>query len=410
MSIIPPHDKDGVIVDMVQIDKQPIYIVTYDDKPYLRIGVKPQNILYWVSPLSYENWRQSQLREKILQENSSKVDGDEMGSMKDKMLAGQEAGNPSRERKRSPKRPTFSTTSKQHGYVLDSETEEEGDTLATDAALDRQLNGSLTNPSELNVKPSRSTSTSLPLSTGPARQTRTSSTSASAPITTGSEAKHQRTYGPGGPHKNLETASSTKLASHRNGSGVRTTSRPSPTRISPGARTKRLQMKRRCTPSTSSKQKQSATLPAPVDEEDDDSQYEVDEILADEFRNDENGKRYLYYLLKWKGGGDDSWEPAKNVGRGLIAEYKQKKLGKIQMDNLDKAASRGTNDGPMHIDINTYSGGKRTRDRLPNDESDEDSLFVGRGPSSRGDCIRDAKGKDVDLTLFRQVIDDDTDY
>jgi hypothetical protein len=290
---------------------------------------------------------------------------------------------------------------------LGSETEGEGDAFATDAALDRQLklNVSLTNPSELDVKLSRPTTTSLEpekpprvknlLLSTPARQKRTS---ASASTTAKNEAKRQRSL-------------STKLASCTNGSRVRTRSRPSSTRIFTGANRKpTLQMTCRYPPPTSSKQKQSATLAlASTVEEDDDPQYEAVEVLAEEFRQEKKRELRLYYLIKWVGDWDDTWEPVENVGSDLIAEYRQKKHRETQVMNLDTAASRGTNYDPMHIDVNTNSGGNRTRDGLldNNDGSDEDSLFVDQRPSSRGNGIGRAERKEVESTLCGEVINDD---
>ena len=45
ISVMAPHDKDGIIEGRIIIDKVPMYIVTYEQHPYLRVSVKPQNIL-----------------------------------------------------------------------------------------------------------------------------------------------------------------------------------------------------------------------------------------------------------------------------------------------------------------------------------------------------------------------------
>ncbi|KAH9205106.1 hypothetical protein DL95DRAFT_397977 [Leptodontidium sp. 2 PMI_412] len=424
MSIMPPHDKNGVIVGMTQIDKQPRYVVSYADMPHLRISVKPQNILRWVSQPSYGNWKQSQLRDERLQEDALAKVGASDGRhiMKDKMLAGQEEGKLGKKRRRSlavenvVNVTTMAPSSVPGGKntsVLDSETEEEGDTLATDAALDRQLNGSLTNP--LSVRHSQSTTSpesktspkaKKTLLTAPGRQTKTSSTSASASTTVRYEAKRRRTYGHGGPHKNLvEATSVTKLASRTNDSSVRKRSRPSPTRISPGAHTKCLQTTTQRTTSTSSTPKQSATLPAPADEEDDESEWEVDEILEHELRKEGRGKPHLYYCIRWAGDWDDSWEPQENVGSGVVAEYWQKKRRETERMNLDKAVSRESNDDPMHVDVNINGGGNMTRHGLDDGyESDKDSLFVGQGLSSRGNGIGNAKGNEVEFSAARSLM------
>lgn len=50
---------EAEIIDLIQIGDQELYLVSYPDKPNLRISVKPKNILDWISPEVLELWKSS---------------------------------------------------------------------------------------------------------------------------------------------------------------------------------------------------------------------------------------------------------------------------------------------------------------------------------------------------------------
>lgn len=58
----PIHDKTGIIESMVRINKEPKYVVTYQEHPGLRVSVRPVNILNWVSPRTLEEYEYEQTR------------------------------------------------------------------------------------------------------------------------------------------------------------------------------------------------------------------------------------------------------------------------------------------------------------------------------------------------------------
>jgi hypothetical protein len=64
---MPPHDKDGIIEQMFTLYGDPQYIVTFEEKPWLRLAVKPENICKYVSVRTLEDWewKQTQLRTKL---------------------------------------------------------------------------------------------------------------------------------------------------------------------------------------------------------------------------------------------------------------------------------------------------------------------------------------------------------
>jgi hypothetical protein len=60
ITVMPPHDKDGFIIDKVQFSKQLRYLVGYEHYPQLKVSVEPQNILDWVSRHALEKWESDQ--------------------------------------------------------------------------------------------------------------------------------------------------------------------------------------------------------------------------------------------------------------------------------------------------------------------------------------------------------------
>ncbi|KAH8815489.1 hypothetical protein F5884DRAFT_747029 [Xylogone sp. PMI_703] len=65
ISLLLPHDKEGMILDLVNVSGSPRYLVGYK-RGHSQVGVKPQNILDWVSSRTLEDWefQQTNLREK----------------------------------------------------------------------------------------------------------------------------------------------------------------------------------------------------------------------------------------------------------------------------------------------------------------------------------------------------------
>src|ERR1700712_4749359 len=56
-TIMPVHDKDGIIDGKLHLEGEKFrYVVTYKDKPHLRVSVQPDNILDWVSPRTFERY------------------------------------------------------------------------------------------------------------------------------------------------------------------------------------------------------------------------------------------------------------------------------------------------------------------------------------------------------------------
>ena len=370
-----PHDEDAIIVGLAQLEKQSNrkpryrYIVGYENMRYLRIGVKPQNILSWVSERSYETWKQNH----IITIAPSSVPGGKRTQIEREAVF------------TSLKPPILPTPSPQRD--LDSEIDGRHDTLATNDSPKRQLNGSLTNQSQLDAKPSQSTTTSItpeipkpkgPLLIGTARKSSTSASESPKGIT---EAKRGRSYG-------HEATPATKLASDDMCSRVGTRSRPS-TRIPPEPFTKPLQTTSRRIPSTTTpKRKRSAIPPAPADEEDDELEWDVNRILNHKLVKKRRGKPRLYYYIRWMGDWDDSWEPKENVGLGAVTGYWQEKRRETQMTNLDKGVQRGSDQDPMQVDFNMNGGDNKMRDGGDDEyESNEASLFVGQELCSRGNGI-----------------------
>lgn len=67
ISVLPPHDRDGFIVERTLVAGELRYVVCYEDSPHLTVSVRVQNILDWVSRRTLEQW-ESEEYERYLQE------------------------------------------------------------------------------------------------------------------------------------------------------------------------------------------------------------------------------------------------------------------------------------------------------------------------------------------------------
>lgn len=64
ISVLPPHDKDGIIIEKTFIQKELRYIVGYEDNPHLKVCVRPDRILDWVSSRTLETWESEDYAQK----------------------------------------------------------------------------------------------------------------------------------------------------------------------------------------------------------------------------------------------------------------------------------------------------------------------------------------------------------
>lgn len=56
ISVLPPDDIDGFIIERSLVEGQLRYLVGYNDRPQLKVTVRAQNILDWVSSRTFEQW------------------------------------------------------------------------------------------------------------------------------------------------------------------------------------------------------------------------------------------------------------------------------------------------------------------------------------------------------------------
>ena len=65
------HDKTGYIIDKVFFKKELRYLVGFRDEPQLRVSVRPQNILNWVSEWEAEDWEERDFIQKEKEEEEA---------------------------------------------------------------------------------------------------------------------------------------------------------------------------------------------------------------------------------------------------------------------------------------------------------------------------------------------------
>jgi Chromo (CHRromatin Organisation MOdifier) domain len=466
LTVMPVHDKDGIIEGEVKMNGQQMYIVSYEPQPYLRVGVKPQNILDWVSSRTFEEWEDAKTRANDQAEMAALLP--KIAAREQRKLLKERGANSSRaatapkktwsrKRKRpptpeppprssrkrrgvdteeeeavitNPRRPSLSTPTKQRGLadLLDVDSEEEH-SFAEETAefLNRQLNGTR-GRSKLAIELARSATTSPepkkinklikpPFPTFDGRETRSGSISS----THGAQGRETRSSSASGPsHQDSVAAMSSRQArliyeklerksQAKAGSLTKTYSYSG----KPPSSSQRLAATNPTRQKSETPRRKKSVTPKTDEEEDEDdeSEYEVETILADEYRLDKKQNPVLWYLIKWVGDWDHTWEPAANVGKEAIAEYQAKKAA---ANNKKKPVKKktsfdeemeNTSDDVLGIDpkdkgpqkIPSGSGGREDRtikDKgkikvpfgsggidLTGDDSDPDSLFVkGQSP------------------------------
>jgi hypothetical protein len=443
ITIMPPHDKKGIIIDEIKLGDSKDswrYIVSYDNEPTLRMSIKPERILNYVSARTYEkymadkeamaNLSAKDLRRLQREQEKPSLSRPAKRSRKrqrldatEKETAESELSTPRVGLARSPvvprpssagrkirleiaeepifssphsqrsRKPSFSSPSKQRGLaeLVPSESEEENDdtltteaalqhqlnedetddtamddalddTLATEAALERQFDENMRRQTGLLSLPISSPSTSPERTETKARvevfikpnkprsaedsrnQIRSSSTSTGNDNDNTPRQRNRPTSASVQPRRDSVASLSSREAAMvyedlekkkkaRKGSIAERHSRffsKSPDGITSKSTPK---PKKSATPPTK-KRKASASPSALEDEvdaipvgDDENDEYEVEDILDDEWRDDKDAKdgRTRYYLIKWAGDWDNTWEPAVNVGSDVRADYEKKK-------------------------------------------------------------------------------------
>ncbi|KAG4415667.1 hypothetical protein IFR04_011172 [Cadophora malorum] len=392
ISIMPEHEKDGIIVASFDVNHLPRYVVSYSDAPYLRMSVAPENILKYVSRRTFEAFEYMQAMEQEVR-SMGKSKGPKGGNASEaRDEEPKPKGKPGRKRKHalveaddekvgsrfkvivgpasrvarksieepepvftSPQRPTLASPSKQRGLadMMESESEEEED--STDIAIEAQLSNTMqSHPKSrlyMNVSlspspkpPSASKRKSKASTSGPrdvrsqSIQTRSSRSQSASVSTSANEAKRLRRK-----VRDESVATSSSLEAGKVYERVeREKSRSKTPSKNPGHFDKYSSTKNReQAAAAASTQKDVGKDDA--DEEDEElgeEEYEVDAILDErQYKVGKKGKTIVtYYLIKWVGNWPLSWEPAENVGSESIEEYERKKhMGLIKIGEAGAA-------------------------------------------------------------------------
>lgn len=408
---MPPHDKDGFIIDKVQFKKQLRYLVGYEQYPQLKVSIQPQNILDWISPYALEDWEakhydaeekrrkeeelpallaKDERRRKRLEALSRAATGIDGRKIKRKgptdessygrsgrsaksgrsrrNLRASHRGDPSRrdqpdeamiytspkqsQRSQQSQQPSLSTpTRKYAGIDTDLDSNGEG-SIDTDTAIQLQLGID-------DTVPSRSTSESADML---GIQTKSASAS-NAADSSGGELQDRRLFTPRRCSGVLPGVSAVAATSSREAlkiyEGIERKKKASVTPLisnttSPPNQKHAVSSPYNCSlPNTGGSKpvlaaSQSKTVPKvfqpdlgqeDMDNDSEESEYELNEIVDDDVRY-ENGKKLQYYLIDWVGDYANTWEPAENVSHGAIAEYKERIKKKRKAVRMSGSAER----------------------------------------------------------------------
>jgi hypothetical protein len=536
ITIMPPHDKKGIIIDEMKLGDSKDswrYIVTYDNEPTLRLSIKPERIRNYVSARTYEKY----MADKEAMANLSAKDLRRLQREQEKPFLSRPAKRGSRPAKRGKKRqhvdatkeetagsqlstphaglaqspvvhqpgsagrkrkledpkeptfasphlqrsriPSFSSPSKQRGLaeLVPSESEEENDdTITTEAALRRQLNEDETDDTVMDDAFDDTLATEAALERqfdeNMRRQTGFLSLRISSPSTsperTETKARVEVFIKPNKPRSAEDSMDQTRSfsisTSNNNDNTPRQRNRPTSASVQPrrdsvaslssreaamvyedlekkkkarkgsiaerhsrffskspdGIASKSTpKPKKSATPPTK-KRKASASPSALEDEvdaipvgDDENDEYEVEDILDDEWRDDKDSKdgRTLYYLIKWVGDWDNTWEPAVNVGSDVRADYEKKRRAeRLRKEREERSMSHDSRRGA--------NGKPKAKSHAPTlqYDSEEESLFLPGRPRARSVVVSNGrgkgkgKGKEIEMPpppKRGEVIDDD---
>lgn len=388
ITAMPPHDKDGFIIDKVQFKRQLRYLVGYEQYPQLKVSVEPQNILDWVSRHALEEWEakrydaeekhreekelpailaKEERRRKRAEAMSRAARGIDGRKLKRKRptddyspgkngrpaKAGRVSRLPRTAHRRGPsarhqpeediifaspslsqrsqpsQQPSLSTPSRKFTTtdMMDIESNDDG-SIDTDTAIELQLGLDLAGQS-------RSTSESVDM-----LGVRTTSPSSSNPADSSGGERRSSIF----PGKSATAATSSREAlriyedlERKKKSPFRSlvSDTQSPLKWKPPLLLSSYTYK----PPNASVSKpdhdpspqssRAAEKPQPSQGEgDQNSDGEESEYelhaILDEEMRKENGQNVLYYLIDWVGDYDNTWEPAKNVSQEAIEDFKER--------------------------------------------------------------------------------------
>lgn len=425
---MPANDKDGIILDTLQLNGSHVYVVGFKDKPHLRISVKPENVRNWVSERTHEQWDRDQVQlmkdeeQRIRDENRkpkkglSSREGLQAGG---KGKAGQKRkraastvkpppakrasvlgstpnlpppSGPGRRRKPAEEEPVFASpkaSQKSQGPSLSTPVKglayldtDEDDEMDESAAIAFQLNGSL----------GRSRST-----TGTSRRSsrdvsHIDDNSAVASISSRAALQTYEDLDARSKKPNAQTIAQkysklpSKTFSPRAGMFSPPKDHKPPSQA--GSPSKSYQYPHANANAASTKNPASLAREYGVDveedavdfgdilseEDDSEAEFEVDKILDDDMRKGVDGKLRLHYLIKWVGSWDDSWEPVTHVGQEAIKEYNETKARK-SIDMRARVEDASDSDGnEMFVTDRKWKGKGKAAETPRGQVIDDDNI------------------------------------
>jgi hypothetical protein len=444
--IMPAHDKDGVIEDEIaRSDGSWFYVVTYPDKPALRVSVKPQNILKWVSRRTLENWNieESARNEKLWQDAERKAKANSSRGANEtakpkqrrKRKRGAAKGVPAGKRRPSatlagparmrqmveeetivftsptksqkPKGPSL-TSPQVHIPVLstleDFGTEDEDDELAIANQLNFLPQGSNTRISRFrSVKsteepPRMSSGPEEPSSaTTPYRQTHApsiepaNSQEQGVPSTFFSSMNATAAFSSRDAFQEFERLERQSQAKEQNNKKTGTIadrysslwSKTSPVKgptmfnINKTSQSSPLKTVHKAYERADPDEELGEALSSEDEESaEEGSEWEVDGILDDQKRIDDDGVLKTFYLIKWVGDWDDTWEPAENVNEVVVKNYLLQKQAK-KSRSKSQSEDRPTNKMNAVRNNNEKAKGLKQRSLHEDDDMEEDGSLFG---------------------------------
>ncbi|RDW68570.1 hypothetical protein BP5796_09227 [Coleophoma crateriformis] len=428
ISIMPVHDKDGIILDYMLVNGGPHFLIGYKDSR-LQIIAKPQHILDWVSQRTFEDYEYEQTTLRLRQEEEELLPQilakEERRRKREEKLTASRAQGPKKTWSRKRKRPpTPEPAPKKEGGRARGLgvrlSPSEGFATSGPARTRRKVKPEPTfvSPRRISHPQPQQPSLTSPLN-GKGRthgdvvsidsESEETDTAISRQLGLTSRGRSRQSDPPSADLSNAEFPPKRKVSRVVR----KTEQKKSP--YKPGSIAQKYSMFATSPwmttatqnvivsshePETDDKEGSDSEIDeAPLAEGEEGEEYEVKAILAEEYRKVE-GKRVLYYLIDWEGDYTPTWEPSSMVGTGTRMEWEKKKKKKaaekhdekntkdsqksIQLSHNGKDRGRSKDD-----DLKSSDAGSKFGSGPEFEESDQDTLFVSEKPAfSRGSNIR----------------------
>ncbi|RDW64700.1 hypothetical protein BP6252_10351 [Coleophoma cylindrospora] len=429
ISIMPVHDKDGIILDYMLVNGGPHYLIGYADSR-LQVIAKPQHILDWVSRRTFEDYEYEQTTLRLRQEEEELlpqiIAKEERRRKREEKLTASRAEGPkktwSRKRKRPPTPEPAPRKEGGRARGLGARlSPSEGLGTSGPARTRRKVKPEPTfvSPRRISHPQPQQPSLTTPVK-GKGRthgdvisidsESEETDTAISRQLGLTSHGRSRQSDSPSADLSHTETPPKQKgshavqkpeqkKSAYKPGSitqkySMFARSPQKPTACKPGSIAQKYSMFAKSpqkptgfqnvivssheSDADDKEENHSEIDEAPLAEGEEEEEYEVKAILEEEYRKVE-GKKVLYYLIDWEGDYRPTWEPSSMVGAGTRMEWEKKKKKKRKKKTVEKHDEKNTKNSQKSNQL-SHNGKDRGRSKENDMKNSDAGSKSGSGP------------------------------